>query len=151
MCGIAGLFLKNAALEPRLGALMTNMLNVLTERGPDSAGFAIYGAATPGHVKFTVRVLPGFDVLSLPAKLDATVTVHDDHAVISAPTEREAEIRAILERHPEIAIVSVGSRMELFKGIGLPEQVGTRFGLSGMSGTHAIGHTRMATEISRDD
>jgi methylamine---glutamate N-methyltransferase subunit A len=146
MCGIAGLFLKNSALEPQLGVLMANMLNVLTERGPDSAGFAIYGAATPGLVKFTVRIWPGFDVLSLSEKLDATVTEHDDHAVISIPTAREAEVRAALERYPEILVVSVGSRMELFKGVGLPEQVGTRFGLSGMSGTHAIGHTRMATE-----
>lgn len=146
MCGIAGLFLKNPALEPQLGALMTNMLNVLTERGPDSAGFAIYGASTPGHVKFTVRVKPGFDVLSLPAKLEAVVTEHDDHAVISVPVAREAEVYALLEAHPELAIVSVGSRMEMFKGVGLPEEVSTRFGLSGMSGTHAIGHTRMATE-----
>lgn len=146
MCGIAGLFLKNPALEPQLGALMTNMLNVLTERGPDSAGFAIYGASTPGHVKFTVRIRPGFDVLSLPAKLDAAVTEHDDHAVISVPAEREAEIRVFLEGLPELAIVSSGSRMELFKGIGLPEDVSARFGLAGMSGTHAIGHTRMATE-----
>ena len=71
MCGIAGLFLKNPTLEPQLGALMTNMLNVLTERGPDSAGFAIYGASMPGRIKFTVRVKPGFDVLSLLAKLEA--------------------------------------------------------------------------------
>lgn len=146
MCGIAGLFLKNPALEPQLGALMTNMLNVLTERGPDSAGFAIYGAATPGQVKFTIRIRSGFDVLSLPAKLDAVMAEHDDHAVISVPAAREAEVRAALERHPELTIVSIGSRMELFKGIGLPEEVSARFGLSRMSGTHAIGHTRMATE-----
>ena len=146
MCGIAGLFLKNPALEPQLGALMTNMLNVLTERGPDSAGFAIYGASMPGRIKFTVRVKPGFDVLSLLAKLEALVVEHDDHAVISVPAAREAEAQAFLKNHPELAIVSIGSRMELFKGVGLPEEVSTRFGLSGMSGTHAIGHTRMATE-----
>jgi len=62
------------------------------------------------------------------------------------PLPRETEIHTALERHPELTIVSVGSRMELFNGIGLPEEVGTRFGLARMSGTHAIGHARMATE-----
>ncbi|MBU6396656.1 MAG: glutamine amidotransferase family protein [Rhodospirillales bacterium] len=146
MCGIAGLFLKNPVLEPQLGALMTNMLNVLTERGPDSAGFAIYGAPTPGRVKFTVRVKPGFKGLSLPAGLEAVVAMHDDHAVISVPAELAAQAQAFLETHAELTIASVGSRMELFKGVGLPQDVSARFGLSGMSGTHAIGHTRMATE-----
>ena len=146
MCGIAGLFLKNKALEPQLGALMSDMLNVLTERGPDSAGFAIYGAATPGYVKFTIRVPLGFSVESLALKLEADASAHDDHVVISVPAAREAEIHALLDKHPEITVVSVGSRMELFKGVGLPEAVSARFGLSCMSGTHAIGHTRMATE-----
>ena len=48
MCGIAGLFLKNSSLERELGALTSAMLTVLTDRGPDSAGFAIYGAGNPG-------------------------------------------------------------------------------------------------------
>ncbi|MBU6448543.1 MAG: glutamine amidotransferase family protein [Rhodospirillales bacterium] len=146
MCGIAGLFLKNKALEPQLGALMSGMLNVLTERGPDSAGFAIYGAAMPGYVKFTVRVPFGFNAADLALQLEAVVTEHDDHVVISVPTARAAEIQAFLEKRPEFTIVSIGSRMELFKGVGLPEEVSARFGLASMSGTHAIGHTRMATE-----
>ena len=44
MCGIVGLFLKNQALEPKLGSLMAGMLGTMCERGPDSAGFAIYGS-----------------------------------------------------------------------------------------------------------
>lgn len=46
MCGIVGLFLKDEALEPQLGALLAGMLEVMTDRGPDSAGFAVYGAVT---------------------------------------------------------------------------------------------------------
>lgn len=42
MCGIAGLALRDPALEPRLGAMLTGMLTALGERGPDSAGVAIY-------------------------------------------------------------------------------------------------------------
>ncbi|HET9081107.1 MAG TPA: hypothetical protein VFO01_11425 [Trebonia sp.] len=42
MCGIAGLALLDATLEPDLGALLAGMLVALSERGPDSAGVAIY-------------------------------------------------------------------------------------------------------------
>ena len=55
MCGIAGLFLKNPALEPGLGTMLAAMLGVLSDRGPDSAGFAVYGAGRPDRVKLTLR------------------------------------------------------------------------------------------------
>ena len=55
MCGIAGLFLKDRSLEPNLGAMLSDMLVTLTDRGPDSAGIAIYGAETPGATKITVQ------------------------------------------------------------------------------------------------
>jgi glutamate synthase domain-containing protein 1 len=145
MCGIAGLFLKNRALEPELGAMTAAMLGVLTDRGPDSAGFAIYGAGVPGAVKMTLR--GNVDFAELAAMLDVAATLHDDHAVIVVPQAREVAIRSqIAATYPGVAIVASGARMELFKGIGLPDDVSKRFGLAGMSGSHAIGHTRMATE-----
>lgn len=147
MCGIAGLFLKNPSLEPELGSLTAAMLTVLTDRGPDSAGFAIYGAGEAGSTKLTLRGPRGFDFEALGAGLGVTLTRRDDHAVIAVPVAREAEIRGVLAlSYPEIAVVASGARMELFKGVGLPAEVSSRFGLVGMSGSHAIGHTRMATE-----
>jgi glutamate synthase domain-containing protein 1 len=147
MCGIAGLFLKNRALEPELGAMTAAMMSVLTDRGPDSAGFAIYGDGDAGHVKLTLRGPKHFDFLALAQGFDAGVTVRDDHAVLSVPAARAACVREALARsHPEIAVVASGARMELFKGIGLPDEVCGRFGLASMAGSHAIGHTRMATE-----
>jgi glutamate synthase domain-containing protein 1 len=146
MCGIAGIFLKNRDLEPELGGLLAGMLDVLTDRGPDSAGFAIYGQGAPGQVKFTLRGPHNYDFLALAAELGAHCTIHDDHAVLSLPAAHEAKARKLLSRHPEVAIVASGSRIELFKGVGLPDDVSKRFGLEHMSGSHAIGHTRMATE-----
>ncbi len=147
MCGIAGLFLKNATLEPALGELTAAMLSVLTERGPDSAGFAVYGQGRPGSLKLTLRGPETTDFEALAAQCDGSVTRRGDHAVLLVASEREAEIRAWLAlRWPEVAIVASGSRMELYKGVGLPAEVSSRFGLAGMSGSHAIGHTRMATE-----
>lgn len=51
MCGIVGLFLKDKALQPRLGALLADMLVTMTDRGPDSAGIAIYGGTESGRAK----------------------------------------------------------------------------------------------------
>ena len=50
MCGIVGLFIKDAKLEPRLGELTSTMLSTMCERGPDSAGFAVYGAVVEGYL-----------------------------------------------------------------------------------------------------
>ena len=147
MCGIAGLFLKNRALEPELGAMTAAMLEVLTDRGPDSAGFAIYGNGSAGFMKLTLRAPAGFDFAAMGHALQVAVTVRDDHAVINVPVSCEAEVRrSLLASYPTVDIVATGARMELFKGVGLPALVSSRFGLAGMSGSHAIAHTRMATE-----
>ena len=58
MCGIVGLFLKDPKLEGDLGGLLAGMLGTLCDRGPDSAGFAVYGGETPGSVKLTLRAAP---------------------------------------------------------------------------------------------
>ena len=55
MCGIVGLFLKDPALEPELGRLTAGMLATMSDRGPDSAGFAVYGAGGTGQTKLTLR------------------------------------------------------------------------------------------------
>ena len=55
MCGIVGLFLKDKELEPHLGAMLTDMLITMTDRGPDSAGIAIYGSESEGHSKLTIQ------------------------------------------------------------------------------------------------
>jgi glutamate synthase domain-containing protein 1 len=153
MCGIAGLFLKDQALEGELGGLMAGMLAALGDRGPDSTGFAVYGAETPGSVKLTLRGPPNFDFVPVLESLIAAVGEgtlthrhHDSHLVASVPAGSETAVRQALKAFPAITVVGSGRRMELFKEVGRPEQVTQRFGLTQMSGTHAIGHTRMATE-----
>lgn len=146
MCGIVGLFLKDRALEPRLGEMLAGMLEVMTDRGPDSAGFAVYGAGAPGRIKLTVR---GNDLDGLAAALgpDITAVPHDSHFVLSVPAKDEERVRGWLATNrPDLVITGAGERIELYKEVGLPAAVATRFGLQGMAGTHGIGHTRMATE-----
>lgn len=152
MCGIVGLFLKTASLEPRLGALTAEMLTTMTDRGPDSAGFAVYGRDARG-VKLTLRGRDksalGSAVKKLEEHLGLSVSVfpRDTHSVLTIPADREVEVRAWLGTHePAIDVVSAGQRMEIYKEVGLPVSVAERFDLAHMEGTHAIGHTRMATE-----
>ena len=148
MCGIVGLFLKSQRLEPELGALTAGMLATMSDRGPDSAGFAIYGDRE-GGTKITVR---GADRATLDAALLAVgdgaipfeVLYRDTHATLVVPNDEVDDVVSELARR--VDVVGVGRRMEIFKEIGLPRDVAARFDLPAMRGTHAIGHTRMATE-----
>ena len=152
MCGIVGLFLKDADLQPELGVLTGAMLGALCDRGPDSAGFAVYGAEMPGHVKLTLRSRQALDwELVLRNLADASdalarATIHETHAVIAVPLDKETAVRSEIERMAGVDIVGSGRRMEVFKEVGRPDRVVARFGLAKMAGSHAIGHTRMATE-----
>ncbi len=147
MCGIVGLFLKQPKLEPELGALLSQMLDIMCDRGPDSAGFAVYGGGTPGFVKLTLRGPAGTDFAALGAEIGHPIIARDTHGVMSVPVAEEATVRAALARlAPQLRVVGAGARMELYKEVGLPADVAKRFKLETMSGTHAIGHTRMATE-----
>ncbi|MCR8548933.1 glutamine amidotransferase family protein [Salipiger sp. P9] len=152
MCGIVGLFLKKDDLRPKLGDMLTDMLITMTDRGPDSAGIAIYGDAAEGSTKITVQSKAPeteFDGLeaALSAALDApvTVTVVDTHAVLVVPEDKAAEAIAVLE-DKGLRIMGSGASMEIYKEVGLPKDVAARFNLRAMGGSHGIGHTRMATE-----
>jgi methylamine---glutamate N-methyltransferase subunit A len=154
MCGIVGLFLKDKSLEPELGAMLSQMLVTLTDRGPDSAGLAIYGPQTPGLAKITVQSAnPSADFEGLQQKLSqasggtAEVLVKDTHAVITLDADRVEDAKAALPAiAPGIRVMGVGTSVEIYKEVGLPRDVVRRFGVTGMAGTHGIGHTRMATE-----
>lgn len=148
MCGIVGLFIKDKALEPKLGEMLSEMLEIMTDRGPDSAGFAVYGSGEAGKVKLTLRAVDGYDFKALAQRLGSDVSLEErsTHAVVTAPEGREAELRKALGDEPGVDVVGSGQRMEIYKEVGLPRDVADRFKLSAMSGTHGIGHTRMATE-----
>jgi glutamate synthase domain-containing protein 1 len=154
MCGIVGLFLKDPALEPKLGAMLTDMLITMTDRGPDSAGIAIYSGARDGLGKITVQsAQPDADFRALDQDLKNAIgqpvllLVKSSHAVIKVPIDQiEAARSALAHLRPGINLMSVGDSIEIFKEVGLPRDVARRFDLTRMQGTHGIGHTRMATE-----
>lgn len=154
MCGIVGLFLKDPKLEPKLGAMLTDMLITMTDRGPDSAGIAIYSGAKDGLGKITVQsAQPKVDFKNLDQDLKEAIgqpvamLEKDTHAVLEVPLgQLEAARSALAHLRPGIKVMSVGDSIEIFKEVGLPKDVATRFSIARMGGTHGIGHTRMATE-----
>ncbi len=154
MCGIIGLFLKNPALEPRLGAMTSTMLATMCERGPDSAGFAVYGEGRPGEAKMTVHSpLPDEDFAGLAEALGSSIAApvtmvrRTTHAVLTLPAVAIEAARAHLaSTRPRVRVMGAGEAIEIYKEVGWPSDVARRFDLASMTGTHAIGHTRMATE-----
>ncbi|HEY7197336.1 MAG TPA: glutamine amidotransferase family protein [Gaiellaceae bacterium] len=154
MCGIVGLFAKSAEIEERLGAHLAAMLVQMDDRGPDSAGVAVYRDPAPsGSSKLTLYSAdPLQDWSAIAAELAQVFggapepSVRSSHAVLvvdADPADAEAWIR---ERHPELRVMSAGRSIEIYKETGRPEAFAERFALDDVHGTHALGHTRMATE-----
>ncbi|WP_122856934.1 class II glutamine amidotransferase [Pseudomonas viridiflava] len=154
MCGIVGLYLKNPALESQLGQLFEPMLVAMTDRGPDSAGFAIYGdEVADGWIKLTLQATTeDYDFKALIDEIEDKLAVPLDwfqnaSAVVLKVQAEEAPVRALLSQlAPTVRIMSAGQSIEILKGMGLPREISQRFGLASMKGSHIIGHTRMATE-----
>lgn len=154
MCGIVGLFLKDKSLEGDLGRMLTEMLVTMTDRGPDSAGIAIYGSGTEKTAKLTVqsdRADADFATLAedLGQRLGSRVTLRrkDTHAVLDLPVDQAGPARRELrDLRPDVRVMSDGAAIEIYKEVGLPRDVAARFGIEKLGGTHGIGHTRMATE-----
>ena len=153
MCGIVGLFLKDPSLEPRLGELLTDMLVTMSDRGPDSAGIAIYGKGRDGVIKLTLQSADPQAFAGLDEELGKIIgagvgmRVVDTHAVLTLPAEQLAAARAHLRaERPEFRVMSAGETIEIYKEVGLPGDVARRFDIPRLTGTHGIGHTRMATE-----
>jgi methylamine---glutamate N-methyltransferase subunit A len=148
MCGIAGLFLKDARLQPELGALFAPMLIELTDRGPDSTGVALYGEpADGGRLKLTLfHPDPAFDWHWLAAEHGGAIEVHASHAVLITGQGPDRLADQLEEQNPGLQVMSVGRRMEIYKEVGTAAAVTARFAIGRRGGSHAIGHTRMATE-----
>ena len=154
MCGIVGLYLKNPKLKSKLGAMFKPMLIEMTNRGPDSAGVAIYRNPTKkSETKFSLAHDDAnydwkkIDVgLEKALKCACTIKKIGNHCILVTNAKEASVIKWLKQHHPEIRVVGTGHTIEIFKETGLPVNVYEKFHLDDASGTHIIGHTRMATE-----
>jgi glutamate synthase domain-containing protein 1 len=154
MCGIVGLFAKSAEIEESLGEHLAAMLAQMNDRGPDSAGVAVYrDPAPPGSSKLTLYSadeLQDWDALA--DELGKAFgggpepSIRASHAVFVLEAEAVEAEAWIRRAHPELRIMSAGQTIEIYKEVGRPEEFIRQFALEDFHGTHALGHTRMATE-----
>jgi glutamate synthase domain-containing protein 1 len=154
MCGIVGLFAKSPEIEERLGEHVAAMLVQMSSRGPDSAGVAVYRDPAPsGSSKLTLYsadpherwgavrdgLCDAFAVCAEPA-------VRASHAVFVVDADASDAGRWVRANRPDLRVMSAGRVIEIYKETGLPEDFAKAFELDDFQGTHALGHTRMATE-----
>ena len=149
MCGIVGIYLKNEKLESSLGSLLSKMLINMGSRGPDSAGFAIYKKEEKGKFKYSIclnnLIFDDFEK-KINKYIEAKFEKNSDHVIIKTQTKPKDMLSLLKNNFKEIALVGYGKSIEIFKQVGEPSDVVKKFKLEDYSGSHAIGHTRMATE-----
>ncbi len=170
MCGIVGLIHLNGSSN--VGGEMTSMLQSLKHRGPDSTGYAVYGEANPGDYIMRLKVAEAedmnrgrgiHDVLEERiAKVDAILAEHDAKVSVKDRVRPYAlryvlshdgdtgEMAEHIEEVEDVEILSLGNGLELIKDLGDAADVAGAYGLNDFTGTHGIGHTRMATESDVD-
>ena len=149
MCGIVGLFSKSPEVSERLGADLSAMLRQLSDRGPDSAGVAFYrNPAPPGWTKVSLfSADPRQDWAGVRDALGvADPEVHGSHAVFVIEADAADAVEWLRERYPELRVMSAGEAIEIYKEAVRPERFIETFELDSLQASHALGHTRMATE-----
>ncbi|HEY9358605.1 MAG TPA: glutamine amidotransferase [Arthrobacter sp.] len=158
MCGIAALQLRNPSLHPRMGSLLSSMLCQIVDRGPDSAGLAVYN--TPGLVSEGTSTLsllgkdqgpPVAEIKlaiagMLPSDAAATVRVVGDTTLVSAAIGTDLLVKVVSEILPGSTIIGRGEHVAVMKSVGHPMEIAAEHGLEAMAGSQGLSHTRMATE-----
>jgi glutamate synthase domain-containing protein 1 len=158
MCGIAALQLRNPLLHPRMGSLLSSMMCQIVDRGPDSAGLAVYD--TPGLVSGNTSTLsllgkeqglPAAGIAAaleslLPASAGTAVKAVGDTTFVSSAVDTELLAKAVRETLPESTIIGRGKHVAVMKSVGHPMDIAAEHGLEAMAGSQGLSHTRMATE-----
>lgn len=158
MCGIAALQLRNPSLHPEMGSLLSSMMCQIVDRGPDSAGLAVYD--TPGLVSKGTSTLSllgkdqGLPVDAITAALEnllspsaaTAVRVVGDTTLVSAAVGTDLLVKAVSETLPDSTIIGRGEHVAVMKSVGHPMDIAAEHGLEAMAGSQGLSHTRMATE-----
>jgi hypothetical protein len=171
VCGIAGIIYRDGSTHP-IGDEITAMLQSMKHRGPDSTGYALYGngggngnlvmrykladANTPRDFEFGERLHRHRAIVeSRLASLGARIVEVDEETpyAFRVSLEYEGDLKLLadfVEDIPDAEVLSLGRSLEIVKDLGDAETVHDQYGLSEFTGTHGIGHVRMATESEVD-
>lgn len=163
MCGIAGFFDKTRDnRNSRVGHILLSMLEGLACRGPDSAGVAVFGPGTAQQALLRVKLSEGEDYDGLKRRLNQFLDRHyaghyelstqsnSARVVIKCPVDLPALAAHIEALDKQIEVVSMGQSLEIVKQVGSPASLERAYGVSQLTGTHGLGHTRLSTESKVD-
>ena len=151
MCGIVGIYFKKKKLNHLLGVYLSDMIDNMSSRGPDSAGFAIYNKNSKNLYKYSLCInnLSIFKIFEIDMRKkfkDVSINSISDHIILYTLTSPKYVIPHIKKNYDQISIVGYGKHIELYKQVGNPKDIVKQFNLKKLTGSHGIGHTRMATE-----
>ena len=154
MCGIVGLLVKRDELRERLGQLLTPMIDCMATRGPDSAGLAVFHEPLDDdHRRFGLYAKDRrFDWRIFQDDFEretggkGRLNVVENHAAVISDIAVEAFKSWLAQSYPSLHLLSVGRAIDVYKDDGPPDEIARRYRFSELKGTHAVGHTRMATE-----
>lgn len=154
MCGIVGLLIKKPALRESLGELMVPMLLGMAERGPDSAGLAVFAEPLPepqrkyslysGGKKLSWTELA--EKLQAQLEVEVEVKAQGDRAVLISDLAPDVVKSWLKQHYPHLHVLSAGRTIDLYKDAGAPAAIAQRYNFQSLKGSHLVGHTRMATE-----
>jgi len=154
MCGIVGLLIKNPSLRPALGEMISPMLVCMGDRGPDSAGLAVFSEPVAGAMRRYSIYDPG-GKLAWPdfqehcrqeLGVEGRLFPRGNHAVLQAVLPADRLKPWLAAAYPHLHVLSVGRSIDVYKDMGHPREIAQRYRFPQMPGSHAVGHTRMATE-----
>lgn len=154
MCGIVGLLVKNPAMRSQLGELMVPILEEMASRGPESAGLAVFTDRLPETDRKYSLHAPAWDYDWAPFEADfikrfgteAQLAVKGNHAVLTCDEPADAVKTWTHQHYPGLHVLSAGRRIDIYKDTGHPADIAKRYDFPKLTGTHVVGHTRMATE-----
>jgi glutamate synthase domain-containing protein 1 len=154
MCGIVGLLVRNQKMRDSIGELMLPMLIGMTERGPDSAGLAIFGEPVNANErKFNFYAgTTDFNWAQFSQDFDKQFSTKSssapkvNHLVLTTTIAPDTVKAWVKQHYPQLHLLSVGRSMDIYKDVGTPAEVAARYDFKNFKGTHLVAHTRMATE-----
>jgi glutamate synthase domain-containing protein 1 len=154
MCGIVGLLVKKSSLRASLGKMVAPMLTCMGDRGADSAGLAVFSEPLAASLRRYSLYAPQRDFhwtelkdrLQRETNTISEIVAKENHASLASSIDALSLKSWLSVGYPELHLLSVGHAIDVFKDTGHPDDLERRYGFSKMTGSHAVGHTRMATE-----
>ncbi|MBO09152.1 MAG: amidophosphoribosyltransferase [Planctomycetaceae bacterium] len=154
MCGIVGLLIRRPELRARLGELAVPMLDCMGDRGPDSAGLAVFDSQPKstrlGFSLYWREGVSDWDSLLRHHRErvegEATLDENGDNGLLWTEMTQPEVAAWLGQDWPGVSLLSAGNSIRLYKDEGHPREIAMRYGFASFSGSHLVGHTRMATE-----